>query len=358
MPNSFSVRSLFREYSVEFIDNLKQRIRSLVDKGHFFVIDAGVYDLYQDCFKTVVSKDALFIEEAIEKAKTFENSYSLIKRLMASGVRKNTTLVAVGGGVIQDLTAFVSSILFRGIEWMFFPTTLLAQADSCIGSKTSINMEGYKNILGNFYPPSKIFIDLKFLESLNDGDIKSGIGEMMHFYFVAGSPYAEKIATHYQELFAGREWFGEYIDASLAIKKDVIERDEFDKGERNLFNYGHTFGHAIETITDYKVPHGQAVTLGMDIANYISLQRGMIDLEIFGRMRQILMNNLPKLEISDEQMDRYMDALSKDKKNTNQGLTCILTEGPGRMKRVCIPMDEPLRNMIGSCVNHYAVNRS
>src|SRR5271157_5866279 len=142
-----------------------------------------------------------------------------------------------------DITAFVASILYRGLEWSFFPTTLLAQGDSCIGSKTSINLGDKKNLIGNFYPPSSIYIDTAFLESLETDDIKSGIGEMLHFYYYANSSYIDKLIGNYIHAISNRSTLIEYIRESLSIKKSVIEIDEFDKGERNKFNYGHTFGH-------------------------------------------------------------------------------------------------------------------
>lgn len=349
VSDSFSVKSIARDYSVEFIDNFAERVSNWAVKGAFFVVDAKVFDLYRQRMEGAIPPENLLIVEAIEPNKTLENSARVIKSLIEKGIRKNSVLVAVGGGIIQDITAFVSSIIFRGIEWFFLPTTLLAQADSCIGSKTSINFSGYKNVLGNFYPSSGVAIDWEFLESLSDSDIKSGIGEMLHFYFIADSPWAGKIAGEYDQLFAERKRLHKYIRESLMIKKEVIERDEFDRGERNLFNYGHTFGHALETSTGYAIPHGQAVTAGMDIANYISWQRGMLDQSVFDGMHGILMKNMPVFEMTQEHLARYMDALSKDKKNIDGDLACILTEGPGRMKKIRIPLNKQLKHSILSC---------
>lgn len=351
----FLVKSIFRDYGVEFVDNFADRLKDFAANGAFFVIDAKVFDSYRQRIEGIVPSERMLLVEATEPHKTLEYSSQVIKTLIEKKIRKNTVLVAIGGGIIQDITAFVGSIFLRGIEWVFFPTTLLAQADSCIGSKTSINFSGYKNILGNFYPPSKVFIDLEFLGSLSESDIKSGIGEMLHYYFVAGSPSAKTIAEEYDQLFADRKRLHKYIRESLRIKKEVIERDEFDKGERNLFNYGHTFGHAIETLTDYAVSHGQAVTLGMDIANYISWQRGLIDQATFNDMHGILMKNMPAFEITQDQLAKYMDALARDKKNIDSELVCILTEGPGRMKKVHLPLDARLSQLIFSCFERRTV---
>ncbi len=351
VPDSFSVKSIMRNYAVEFVADFTDRLSDFASPGSFFIVDTKVFDLYRHRIERIIPAERLLLVEATESHKTLEYGSQVIKTLIEKKIRRNTVLVAVGGGIIQDITAFVSSIFLRGIEWVFFPTTLLAQADSCIGSKTSINFSGYKNILGNFYPPSKVFIDLGFLESLSENDIKSGIGEMLHYYFIAGSPWAKKIDEEYDQLFAEAQCknLHKYIRESLMIKKEVIERDEFDKGERNLFNYGHTFGHAIETLTDYMVSHGQAVTLGMDIANYISWQRGMLDQAVFNDMRAILMKNMPAFEITQDSLAKYLEILAKDKKNVDNELVCILTEGPGRMKKVRLPLDDRLGELILVC---------
>ena len=126
------------------------------------------------------------LRDATEKQKSYIALTSIIEKLIENGFRKNNRLFAIGGGITQDITAFISSIMYRGVEWIFFPTTLLAQADSCIGGKTSINIGKYKNQLGNFYPPRKIFIIPEFISTLPELAFKSGMGEMLHFYLVSG----------------------------------------------------------------------------------------------------------------------------------------------------------------------------
>lgn len=354
MPKNVMIKSRLHDYSLEFVNEIQPVIENLSGKGAFFIIDKTVHRLYPQEMNAI-PENRIFVIEATEQNKTLDGCERLIKELIDQGIRRNDTVVAIGGGIIQDITAFVSSILFRGVEWLFIPTTLLAQADSCIGGKTSINFQKYKNLLGNFYPPTRVFIESGFLKTLSAEDMKSGIGEMLHFYLIEGSLYARQIAQDYERLFKERFRLREYIIASLDIKRKVIERDEFDKGERNLFNYGHTFGHAIETVSDYAVAHGQAVTLGMDIANYLSLQRGLLSETLFQEMHTILIKNMPAFEITESNLDRYMRALKKDKKNSNEELTCILTQGPGRMRKVCIPLNEQLGDSILSYFNHRLV---
>ncbi|MBU1854075.1 MAG: 3-dehydroquinate synthase, partial [Candidatus Omnitrophica bacterium] len=226
------------------------------------------------------------------------------------------------------------------------PTTLLAQADSCIGGKSSINLDEYKNLLGTFYPPSRIFIDMSFLETLPVEAIKSGIGEILHFYLIVGNKMAADLTNDYEKIILSPKLLKKYISLSLEIKKEFIEIDEFDKNERNLLNYGHTFGHAIETVSGYVVNHGQAITMGMDIANYISMRLGYLDKSTFDFMHSVLEKNIPDFRIDEKTLESYLKALLKDKKNIDDKLVCILTDGPGSMRKVHIDITDEIKGMI------------
>jgi 3-dehydroquinate synthase len=340
------IHSQFREYAVDFVEDFSVFLKRESDAGAFVILDKNVSDLYRERLAGAISKERCLIIEANEANKTLEKCKEVIEVLVEKSVRRDQKLIAVGGGVIQDITAFVASILYRGIEWSFYPTTLLAQVDSCIGSKTSINLGDKKNLIGNFYPPSGILIDVAFLNSLADADIKSGIGEMLHFYLYANSPFTEKLLANYSQLIVHRAMFVEYVKESLAIKKSVAEVDEFDKGERNKFNYGHTFGHAIESVTDYAIKHGQAVTVGMDLANYVSEKTGLMSKAIFQDLHAKLSVNFPKFEWGQIDLDRYFALLLKDKKNIGNSVGCILAKSPGILLRQQLPMDDQLKGMI------------
>lgn len=154
----------------------------------------------------------------------------VIKSHQGRNIRKNCSLIALGGGILQDITAFVSMVMFRGIEWLFVPTTLLAQADSCIGSKVSINFEMYKNLPGGFYPPCHVLIDPGFLETLPAGEIKSGIGEILHYYLIADSPLTGELMDHYEEHLQAPRKLGKFIQESLGIKKKRSKLMNWIKG--------------------------------------------------------------------------------------------------------------------------------
>ena len=161
--SNFNVKSRFHNYNVSFVDNSLDIIKSEVKKNDVIIIDTNVKNFHPEFFKEI-SRNNLAIEvEAIEKNKSYKELIPVIELLIQNGFRKNHRLIGVGGGIIQDITAFISSIMYRGVNWILFPTTLLAQGDSCIGSKTSINFNEYKNQLGGFYPPNEIYIDTNFL---------------------------------------------------------------------------------------------------------------------------------------------------------------------------------------------------
>jgi 3-dehydroquinate synthase len=342
----FTVRSLFREYPVSFVDDAAPLLASETGTAVQIIIDTAVIRLHAGRVRGLLEPARTISIEATEENKTLDGCRRVIETLVERGFRRDGALVAIGGGIIQDITAFAASILYRGVDWMFVPTTLLAQADSCIGSKTSINLGDKKNLIGNFYPPRRIFIDTAFLDTLSLDDVKSGIGEMLHFYYYADSPIIERLMADYDRLLTDRALLRPYISESLRIKRAVAETDEFDRGERNKFNYGHTFGHALESATHYGIRHGLAVTVGMDLANYLSVQLGRMGFEQFNRMHAVLRRNMPDFDLAAIDLERYVAALSKDKKNLGSDLVCILASAPGNLEKVRIALSGDIRRVI------------
>jgi 3-dehydroquinate synthase len=348
MYERMTIKSRLHDYSVEFVANAFDAVMKDSDQRLFFIVDSLVYDLYREQVSSLFVGENYMLVQATESHKTYDFCGEIIRALVERKVRRNSRIIAIGGGIVQDISAFVASILFRGVEWSFVPTTLLAQADSCIGGKTSINVGGTKNLVGNFNPPRCIYVDGRFLNTLQVDDIRSGIGEILHFFLYADSHMTDKLFRDYDNIVSNRSLLKEYILESLRIKKSVIEVDEFDSGVRNKFNYGHTFGHALESITDYAIKHGQAVTVGMDIANMISHRLGLMDAITYENLAAILRINFPDYDLHSIDTEEYIQFLSKDKKNVDEQLVCILSEGPGMLQKRKIPMDSRFRETIGS----------
>jgi 3-dehydroquinate synthase len=343
---SFDIKSVIHDYNVSFIDDFSKTLSDLLREGDVIIIDKNVSNLYHNKLNSILSNTKYIEIDANETQKSYAGLIPIIEELIQSGFRKNNRLIAIGGGITQDITAFTSSIMYRGVNWFFFPTTLLAQGDSCIGSKTSINFGEFKNQLGGFYPPLNIYIDLLFLDTLKHIDIQSGLGEMCHYYIVAGEEDFKRYKREYKTALHDTKILEGIIARSLEIKKSYIEIDEFDQKQRQVFNYGHSFGHAIESLTSYRIPHGIAVSYGMDMANFISVKLGYISNDIRLEIRALLEQIWEGTSIDDISVEKFRIALSKDKKNVGNKLGLILNNGYGKIFKKLIEPDENFKNIL------------
>jgi len=271
--------------------------------------------------------------EATETNKSLDKFTDYVEHLVSNHIRRGDTLIAIGGGIVQDITSILGATVHRGVNWQFYPTTLLAQADSCIGSKSSINVGNVKNVLGTFTPPERIVISGRVLETLDERDLRSGIGEMLKVHAIEGPESFDRIAADYKKILTDRTTMVHYIRRSLEIKKAIVEQDEFDRGLRNIMNYGHSFGHAIESATGFAVPHGIAVTIGMDMANYTAVRLGLVNRRHYDRMHPTLAMNFAGFERLEIPLEPFFAALAKDKKNTDSRLSLILPDASVRLAR-------------------------
>lgn len=320
------IKSNIHDYTVNietdfsFADELTKRQNTL------YVIDKNVYSLYRETLFTSIPNDRLMIIEALEDNKIIETALEICEVMTHIPAKRNAHLVSFGGGIIQDITGFAANILYRGVHWTFVPTTLLAACDSCIGGKTSINYKHYKNLLGTFFPPEQIYICPLFFKTLSNKDFMSGLGEVVKFNIMSGVEGLARIEDDTRILLQRDEkMLSNYLESSLIYKKAFVEEDEFDRGIRIHLNFAHTFGHAFETVSNYFIPHGTAVAMGMIVANRISLKRGYLQETLVSRSENILS------QIIDAEYVRYnfeitklIDAIRKDKKQTSDELTAIL----------------------------------
>jgi 3-dehydroquinate synthase len=217
---------------------------------------------------------AIFIE-ATEANKSLDASPAIIERIRKAGANRQTELLAVGGGIIQDLSAFIASVYMRGLRWSYVPTTVLAMVDSCIGGKSSINVGPYKNLAGTIHPPERVLIDPALAATLPNDQKASGLIEAAKICFCRGEESFARHVAYEPSVHMSAATLEPLIVNSLTAKKWFIERDEFDKKERLLLNFGHTFGHAIEGATHFAISHGIAVGLGILCANEFERQRGV-----------------------------------------------------------------------------------
>jgi len=342
----FKVKSIVHDYEVNFINDSPVILKKEIRDGDVVIIDEKIKEIYSSITAAIPETNFLIDIVAHEKQKSYEGLIPIINKLISGGFRKNHRLIGIGGGITQDITAFIASIMYRGVEWIFFPTTLLAQGDSCIGSKTSINFGAYKNQVGGFYPPNRIYIDLNFLDTLSSADLQSGLGEMSHYFVVSSEEDFKKYKQNYTPALSNKTVLANMISKSLEIKKSYIEIDEYDQNERQVFNYGHSFGHAIESLTNYTIPHGIAVSFGMDMANYISVKMELLKPEIRNEIRELLEKIWEGYNIKNIDIEKFCNALAKDKKNVGKELRLILCKGYGQVFKAPVKNDLKLKNWI------------
>ena len=332
-------------------------LREGLAPGRHLIIDERVAQLYHGELAAALSGPSVLRILAEERNKSLEKFPAYITHLIEQGVKRDHQLVAVGGGIIQDVVAFIAAILLRGLAWTFYPTTLLAQADSCIGSKSSVNIGPYKNQVGTFTPPEEVMISTEVLRTLSEADVRSGIGEMIKVHIIAGWEETRMIAADYPKLAKDPRVMEPTIRRSLELKKQKVEADEFDRGERLVMNYGHTFGHAIESATGYAIPHGIAVSLGMEMANFLSRRLGFLDTAVYDELHQLIATNYAGFEATPIPRERFLSALLKDKKNTSRELSVILLRGPGQVFRARYAADDRFLGLCGEFLDLLAENR-
>lgn len=351
VSESLRVRSQAGEYEVAFEPGSRRGIHEVAPMNTAVIIDATVAQLYASDLELLLRSRMALEIHASEHSKNLDQIAPYIERLMALGIRRGYTIVAIGGGVVQDIACFLAAILLRGLDWWFYPTTLLAQADSCIGSKSSINVGSLKNIVGTFTPPKRICIDPEFLQTLAGNDVRSGYGEMLKVHAIAGPDEFQRIAKDYRDLGVEAVRQG-YIRRSLEIKQQFIEIDEFDRGPRNVLNYGHTFGHALESATHFAIPHGIAVTIGMDMANSVAADLGHSPIAHFERMHPTLRANYEGFEQEPVELEAFMSSIAKDKKHRSGKLTVLLLDQMARIVSVETPNDQRFRTACETYLNN------
>ncbi len=324
------IKSKLKNYRVIFQKSLEFIPELLRKENIQVVIDSKVYELYSHFFLDI-NKEEIFLIDAKEENKTMDTALRICEIMTEIPAKRSAHLISFGGGITQDITGFVANVLYRGIKWTYIPTTLLAACDSCIGGKTSLNYKNYKNLLGTFYPPDAIYICPQFFQTLSQKDFESGMGEVVKFNIMGGQDGLEQIEETIDKLLQrDADELIKCVEKSLQFKKRFIEADEFDQGERIKLNFAHTFGHAIETTTNYEVPHGTAVAIGMIMANNISFKRGNLEKEFTERSKKLLLKVICISDVFKEiSIEKFIAVMRKDKKQVGCNLTAVLLKGNG-----------------------------
>ena len=319
------IKSYNKIYNIVYNQTILSKIvQDEYNLNDFIVIDRNVYNLDKSCLQNIDSK-YFFIFDAIENNKTIESVLKIIDLLFLVNFNKKNKLLVIGGGITQDVGGFVSGIYKRGIKWTLVPTTILSMTDSCIGGKVGVNRVS-KNMLGLFCAPNKVIISDYFIHSLKNEDIISGIGEALKLSLIGGETSYQYFKDNYNENTID---YINLIKMSTSVKKLIIELDELETNERRVLNYGHTFGHALESASNYFIPHGIAVIFGMYIINKLFYQDKYFDLNNY--MISIIPDKFKKIEMSYE---LFINSVLNDKKNDGDNVCFILLDEIGNSKFV------------------------
>ena len=289
---------------------------------------------------------ARFILPAGEASKTLDGFARAIDALAALGARRDACVFALGGGVVGDLAGFAAACWMRGIDCVQLPTTLLAMVDSSVGGKTAVDLPQGKNLVGAFHPPRAVFADTAALRTLPARELRAGLAEVIKYGAIADAPFLDWLESNAGALLAGDDAaLAEAIARSCAHKAAIVERDPFEHGERALLNFGHTFGHAIETAQGYGgLNHGEAVAVGMVLAARLSERLGLAPAEDGERLRALLQRfGLPVELPPGLDPGRLLELMRLDKKARAGGLRFIGWEATGRARTLAdVPEDAVL----------------
>jgi len=318
------------------INSIGEEISKIYEGNEIALItDENVDEFYGDIVKKSLEDNDFKVLKVVlnpgEGSKSIESLMKLYNELLDFKLNRGNLIIALGGGVIGDLAGFCAATLLRGIPFVQVPTSLLAQIDSSIGGKVAIDLPSGKNLIGNFYHPRAVYIDPQVLKTLEKRYVNDGLGEAIKYGLIKDKELFEKFESieSYEALF---EYIEDIIYKCCSIKKQVVEQDEKDKGERMILNFGHTIGHAIEKLENYKgVSHGEAVAIGMYSIALRCEELNICKDGVANRIKSLLYKfNLP-YDFQVKTREDIIDAISVDKKTIGDFINLILIEDIGKV---------------------------
>lgn len=327
-------------YSILFEENwnalaLEMSNLDCEDRNICVVTDNTVGDLYykelEKIFAPVCKKCLHYSFEGGEKSKNIDTVMDIVKFLMENHFERKDVLVALGGGVVGDITGFTASVYMRGVLFVQIPTTLLSQADSSIGGKTGVDIEDNKNVMGAFKMPDLVYINTSVLSTLDNRQYFAGFAEIMKMALIRdANMYEWLIENMYEICEKDNQIVTEMLLRACTLKKFFIEKDPIDKAERRLLNLGHTVGHALETITNFKMLHGECVALGIVCAAFISYKKSYLSKEEYYEIRDMFVPFYLPISIDNIDCQKVLALTKTDKKMINGQINFILLKKIGK----------------------------
>lgn len=338
LPVSYNGTFSYNIFITNTFNELVKRIKELgytSDKKFCIVTDSNVALLYAGALKEELrqtfSNIFLYTIPTGEEHKNISTVNGIYEFLIQNHFDRQDVLIALGGGVVGDITGYTAATYLRGIDYIQVPTTLLSQTDSSIGGKTGIDFMHYKNMVGAFYMPKMVYMNLSVLESLPREQLVSGFGEILKHGLIKDIAYFEWMKAHYNEIWMLKyNILEEMVYVSCKIKRGVVERDPMEKGERALLNFGHTIGHAIEKLSDFELSHGTCVGIGIVAASYLSKMQGNITDKEFAMIEQTLAQFGLKTSVEWMDAKEVLAVTKSDKKMVGSKVKFILLETIGK----------------------------
>ena len=298
------------------------------------ITDPTVNKLYGEALNQRLAENGFSVNILLvpegEEQKSLETAGRLYYELTACYAERTTPILALGGGVIGDLAGFVAATYLRGVPLVQMPTTLLSQVDSSIGGKVAIDHGQLKNMIGAFYQPRLVIADASTLKTLPAGEFASGLAEVIKSAAIRDEKFFIFLEENLNKIKSrDEEALEEVVFQSAKIKADVVQGDEMDLGLRNILNYGHTIGHAVESVSDFRIGHGQAVAMGMVAAARISNQMGILDGKDVARLRKVIEQAGLPTEMPDLKPEEIIQAMKHDKKVRENKVRFVLLKSIG-----------------------------
>ena len=311
----------------EDLDNLQRKVCIVTDSHVAALYLDEIASICGDLFSKVIS----FVFPAGEASKNMDTVQKLYLSLIENHFDRGDLLIALGGGVVGDLTGFVAATYLRGIDFLQIPTTLLAQVDSSIGGKTGVDFQQYKNMVGAFHMPRMVYMNTATLNTLPAEQFSSGMAEIIKHGLIRDEAYYRWISDHREGICGlDPELLEEMIYRSCQIKGSVVEEDPKEKGVRAHLNFGHTVGHAVEKLSDFRLSHGYSVALGMKAAAYLSKKLGYLSGEDISEMLSVFASfGLPVSLPLEEDSREILQATKSDKKMAGKQIKFIILTAVG-----------------------------
>lgn len=286
-----------------------------------------------------------------EEYKSYQSAYRLYGMMIEQKMDRTSTVISLGGGVIGDLSGFVAATYMRGISFVQIPTTLLAQVDASIGGKVAVNHPKGKNLIGAFYQPKFVLIDISTLDTLPMRDIRSGMVELIKHGMIMDKPLFEKVESEVQRVIElDKDLMVELVAQSCRDKGKIVEEDERESGIRAILNYGHTFAHVIEALTDYReYRHGESVSIGIACAGRLAVNIGLLDEEEHRRQLELLNAIGLSTKFPEIESERVLETMYLDKKVRGGKLRFILQKSIGEVIITDKITDEQVITAVKQC---------